>query len=305
MKKVLLCTSLIAFAIGLFFSCSSDDTLEFELPKIYNSPKVYLNHVNMVLDEQTYNDILNSEFLKTEFADLITNTATADDMETWSGIYITGETTYMEIFKEGDRKDYSRGCCAMGLSTEEPGEIDNIFVNIRENLNPNVKKVLRKRKLESTEIPWFYCLKCDGNEEKGKLNTTVIEYHEDYLKELMAGSDYPTSGISRKIYNNRYYKYSRLMNNITEITIAMDDDKVEDFCREMALFGYEINKKNGIINCKGPEILFKIVEQNDECKGITSLKFKLNDNKYGQQEYKFGPESVLKFNDDKTAVWTF
>jgi len=61
-------------------------------------PKVYVNHFFLIIDSATYKDIVESEFIKNEFATLEERTTVSNNNESWTGAYIYGESTYIEIF---------------------------------------------------------------------------------------------------------------------------------------------------------------------------------------------------------------
>jgi len=81
-------------------------------------PKVYLNHFFLNLDSQTYKDIVESDFIKNEFAHFEERITVVDESTSYSGAYIYGENTYFEFFDES--RPYSmklKGplCFALGI----------------------------------------------------------------------------------------------------------------------------------------------------------------------------------------------
>lgn len=59
-------------------------------------PKVYLNHSFLVIDSATYKDIVESDFIKNEFATFEVRTTISDNNESWTEAYIYGEKRYLE-----------------------------------------------------------------------------------------------------------------------------------------------------------------------------------------------------------------
>jgi hypothetical protein len=66
------------------------------------SPPVYFNHITIFLSPQTYAAILQSPFLRDEFSAFQERTVQRDG-GAWSytGIFISGQHTYLELFKAG------------------------------------------------------------------------------------------------------------------------------------------------------------------------------------------------------------
>ena len=71
-------------------------------------PPVFLDHVYVVLDGQTYKDIVRSEFMQNQFASFSEKT-TVLDSHPLSAAYIGGERTYIEMFEADKDPKFTRG----------------------------------------------------------------------------------------------------------------------------------------------------------------------------------------------------
>jgi hypothetical protein len=75
------------------------------------TPKVYLNHFYLIVDSSTYRDIVESDFIKNEFAHFEERTTVVGEGESCSGAHVYGENTYFEFFDESNSQKIRRKYC--------------------------------------------------------------------------------------------------------------------------------------------------------------------------------------------------
>jgi hypothetical protein len=86
-------------------------------------PMVEHNHFYVTVDRPTFEAIRQSKWLREEFANVSVSTHASGDNQ-WTGIYVSGLGTYVEIFAEG--ADFRLGQAGVGLFTQKPGGADDI-----------------------------------------------------------------------------------------------------------------------------------------------------------------------------------
>jgi hypothetical protein len=86
-------------------------------------PMVAHNHFYVTVDRPTFEAIRQSKWLREEFANVSVSTHAGGDNQ-WTGIYVSGVGTYVEIFCEGT--DFRLGQAGVGLFTQKPGGVDDI-----------------------------------------------------------------------------------------------------------------------------------------------------------------------------------
>ncbi len=93
---------------------------------------LYYNHAYGVFDRETADAIEHSAYLR-KFADFQVRTTTGADGETWTGRYLMGRETYLELFGVGDvpGQDGTLGCAGTGLSTERAGDLATVIERLR------------------------------------------------------------------------------------------------------------------------------------------------------------------------------
>lgn len=265
------------------------------------NPPVYFNHLYFVFDKESYHQIINSEFIKNEFGNFRVRTTTADNGKTWTGAYLFGEKNYFEIFTEAENYPLNKSGIAFGV--EEPNASEIYFQKLQAIFPNQTNKVLRTRLINNQETPWFYSINVDFKDEKAILFPWLMEYHQDVLQQIYPDLKPEESGITRQKYLARLFNPKRLFQDISEITLALNQIESNRFVKLLTAYNYKIQKSREKIIAHCPDIKFFILPAQN-ANGILELKINLMRKKKGQKEYRFGRNSILKFKD-KTAIWTF
>lgn len=265
-------------------------------------PSVYLNHLYIVLDKQTYDDIAASEFLRNEFASFEQRTTMADGGRSWTGTYLRGEQTYIEFFNSENKQGVELAKSAIAFGVEEAGAI-KLIQNQLNQVGGKVGNELTTKKIGERQVPWFYVVYVEYPKETLEFDRWIMEYHKDYQRERYSDLKAEENGITRKQILMRDYKPERYLRNISEITVALNEKEANRFTKELAAFNFKIETRGAKKVCFGSDIKLTIIPQT-ETEGIKELKITLSQKKKGQKTYKFGARSVLRFNG-KTAIWNF
>lgn len=263
---------------------------------------VYLNHLYIVLDKQTYDDIAASEFMRNQFADFEQKTTVASGGRSWTGTYIRGEQTYIELFNPENKQGYKQGRSAIGFGVEQSGGIE-IVQNQLSRVGGKVEHGLNSRKINEQEIPWFHLVYVEYPDSTSEFVRWVMEYHKDYQGARYSDLKPGENGITRRQYLMRDYKPERYLKNISEVTIALDKQEADRFTKELTAFNYKIETHGTMKICVGSDIKLIIVPKVDSTEGIKQIKMSLAREKKSQKIYKFGTHSILRFSG-RTATWT-
>jgi hypothetical protein len=289
---------------------SMNDGLENKLTAQSADP-VYLNHFFIVLDSQTYKEIKDTKFLREEFAPFEQRTTARTDI-TYTGIYFYGTSTYFEFFEPGG---YNRSEGSVGIASgiEAPGASVRLKQRLESYTKAPVFKNVVTRKVNEKEVPWFHSTGVVYKDRAAKLSTWLMEYHEDFLGNWYPDLSPKTRGITRKEFLERYTaridesekRKSKYFEDVVEMTLALDETEKAWFIKEREAFGYKIAGGENKTVLEGPDIRYTIIPKSPSSSAIVSFKMSLKRDKQGQKVYRFGPRSVLQFNDDRTATWSF
>ena len=263
--------------------------------------QVHLNHVIVHVDGPTRSAIAQSAFLKDEFAAFEAGTVAIEDGGGWSGLYIDGEQTYVEIFGPSP-SDTAGGAASICLGVDQAGGLESAAAALQEfghMSNPD----LVKRQLGGQEIPWFRYL--DLVDSGTSFTSSIMEYDKDFLRRSRPGLNPGQAGISRKHYNAARFRPERYLKDICEVSLALAPTDIALFASQLKALGYvERSEGEARIFC-GPEIKFRLTNSVASVKGVIALKLSLLKKKEGETIYRFGAGSVLHFDAECSATWSF
>ena len=298
-KGIIICWC-IFFILSLSSSlCNSAEEISHHIPA------VYLSHVYVYLDSTTYYSIRDSEFLKDRFAYVETRTTYADNGDSWTGTYIWGKNTYIEFFDIGNIEN--KGWSGIAYSVEAENGIDSLYSHFKNAGINNVAKGLRTRKVEDSDIPWFYWFGFSNEDSTATfiLNTWLMEYHHDYMKYKYPDIDPESINITRKLYNQEYFDDNLLLKNIIEIELALNEFDYNKLLKELKNYGYHVERKEESTIANGPDFRIIIRAQHEDKSGLCRIKFSLTGKQHEPQTVLFGSKSKLILHSDRTAEWHF
>ena len=267
-------------------------------------PPVYLNHVFVTVDQETYAAIGASKFLQDRFADVQSLSVQADRAQSWSGTYVRGRRTYLELFPAGGVTFRSVGDCGVGLGVETENGIASVYGSLQGAFHRKVRRRLRKRRVKNQLIPWFRYVYFVYAESHAPVNLWVMEYLPSYM-EFAKKPTVPGIGtISRERYNAPKFAKKRYLEDITRVTIALNQIRRRRLARVLRALGYYVSDASQRTVCKGPGVQFVLVPSTGSKKGIVELKMSLLKPIRHPVKLAFGGNSSLRLLR-RIATWTF
>ena len=269
---------------------------------------VFLNHINAVIDEKTYDEIVKSEFLKNEFCNSKEKT-NADKQRSWTGFYMTGESTYIEFFNNKNKQSLREMKIAqigVGFSVDTKEEFEKVFTLLKQKFADDIHDGLLEKKINNHLVPWFYYIEFKGDAsemlQKDTLDTWIMAYDKDYLKfKNMKQAD--KDSITRKEYNADLFDKNKFFKDIEEITYLLNDEVKQKFIERQTSLGYTCEEAEDFTICRGPEITFKLKPAGDQTCKLLQLGMSLNREVKDLKTYHIGNSTIELKN--KTATWTF
>ena len=212
---------------------------------------VYLNHLLIFLDAETYRSIGASGFLNEHFA--CSEERTTRDQATgmsWTGRYYYGRETYFE-FMDPDRTSWApRDALAFGIEQEGGSEI--LAGQLERALKRDITRFKRKRRYRDQDIPWFWTVDIPRKDD-ARLVSWVMEYDPGFLDHW--GPDLPpekpvsgTAGIARSGFLTRYRSAigddlpRRLFRDITSVTVTLPPNEADLLAVELGVYGYAVDQ---------------------------------------------------------------
>lgn len=267
-----------------------------------HSPAVFLNHVNTVLDAATHAAIAASDFVQRELASVVETTVTSGN-QAWTGLYLFGEHTYIELFASGTGVNRPRGSSAIAFGVEVPEAAHQLAERLT-NVSPAARHTLRTRTLGERDIPWFYQASINAAQYQDIVRSWVMEIHPNYLRTRFPDIDPAQDGIGRRHYLHRIYRPERLLQDIRHVTLALPPDERIRLEHELEILGYTVTQIEDRTEAEGPGLSFTLLPATPEARGLRRLDLTLTRPYRGLRTYRFGT-STLQFHDNLTATWTF
>jgi hypothetical protein len=167
--------------------------------------KIFLNHIYVVVDSETYSKIYESEYINNVFSGCEKRTTFADSGDSWSGFYIRGKNTYIEFFSP--QKSFNLqtvGNLGIAFSVDELEELDSVYSVLLEKMPQNVKKTTRDKQFGNDKsLKWFEYLPFTyGDTNPPKINTWIMTYYPEYFN-IFSSTIYTC--VNREIANKQGY----------------------------------------------------------------------------------------------------
>lgn len=266
------------------------------------TPSVFLNHMNRVLDAETYHAIAAHPFIQNVFASTVQTTVNSGK-QTWTGMYLFGEHTYIELFASGTGVQRPPGSSALAFGVEATGDATTIHDRLQ-TLDATATHTLRTRTLGTEDVPWFYQASRNASRFTDVVRSWVMEIHPDYMTTRFPDLDNTQNGIARHHYLHRIYRPNRLLQDIRHLTVAVPAQEKDALLRELQAFGYTLTTEGLATHATGPGITLTLMPATETQQGIICIGLALTRPHQGPSRYQLG-QSTLQFHNDGTATWTF
>ena len=266
-----------------------------------------LNHFYIVLDSATYKAIEQSPFLRREFAVTEQRTTTRTDI-TYTGVYFYGANTYFEFFDVANQTMGRLGDAGIAFGVDQPGGLEAIKRRLGDQFSIAPEPITRQ--FQQKQVPWFYTAGFANFPPDSGLRIWAMEYHPRFLAEWNPPSGGASEGVSRRQVLQRYAavlndKAARpYLEDVVALTIAVDDATQKRFAELGRRLGYGSQVEGTTTILKGPDIELRLIPQTDKLRGIREITMRVA-RKPEQAEFRFGPGSVLKFQANGLATWSF
>ena len=265
---------------------------------------VPLNHFYLTVDSETFAAIEGSEFLRSEFAAFERRTTVRTD-KTYTGIYFYGTHTYFEFFDVANSGGFKLGDSGIAFGVEVPDATKTLQTRLGA-LAPQ----LVTRQYKDVQVPWFYMLNLVGESGNSVITSWVMEYHPQFLLDWNPSND-GNQGILRNNILSRYKSVlnkvpsNPLLDDIVGLTIAADREMITNLTRICERLGYRSHVRGDTVELHGPDLTLHLIPESPSARGIKQIEFRVRRKPKGQAEFHFGNRSLLKFQSEQQALWTF
>ena len=264
---------------------------------------LYYNHAWGTLDRATADAVEHSRYLR-DFASVEVRTTTGADGKVWTGRYLRGRETYLEIFGPGDvpGKDGEPGSAALGLSTERDGDIEKLGVRLRAAGQKPIEFLQTRDFGDGKPVPWFDSVFLI--ETYDRFGAWAMEYRDEYLNDprsKVGPAKFP-GDVTRERYLPDTYK-DKMMRDITFVRIAVTASDLAATKPLLRAGGFSLrtDQDSLVASRGGTTMRFDAVPMGQT--GLKRVEFDLN-RPVAKHVEQLGT-STLVVGPGKRAVWTF
>ncbi|GAA3642046.1 hypothetical protein GCM10022267_30730 [Lentzea roselyniae] len=264
---------------------------------------LYYNHARGTLDRATADAIEHSPYLR-DFADFEVRTTTGAGGEKWTGRYLRGQETYLEIFGVGDiaGQDGELGSAALALSTERDGDIDTVKARLVASGVTPIDFLQTRDFGDHKPVPWFDALL--PVERYERFGAWAMEYRDEYFADprSQTGPARFPGDVTRERYLPERYR-DKLMRNISFIRIAVT---ARDLATTMPLLrtgGFFVRTEPGGVVASRGGVTIRLDEVALGQTGLKRVQFELNH--AAERHVQRLGNSTLVVGPGAHAAWTF
>ncbi|MDR8412877.1 DUF5829 family protein [Nonomuraea sp. 3-1Str] len=271
-----------------------------------DSQLLFYNHAYSVVDRATADAIEHSDYLK-EFANFEVRTTTGGGM-TWTGRYLYGRQTYIELFGENDLpgQDGLFGSAGLGVSTEHAGDLATVTDRLKALGITDPAKYRQTRDFgDGVKVPWFDTIRT-FSDQYDAFDPWAMEYLPEYFADPRSKTEpesYP-GDVSRERYLSDAYS-THLMRDVTAVHMGVTERDLATAVPLLKAGGFSVRTISGggiIAVGGGTTIRLDAVARAQA--GLKQVTFSLNKTITYQDEVQIG-RSTLLVGPGTRAVWNF
>lgn len=290
-RRLVLAPVTIAAAVGL----ASGGVAVAE--PVHDPQTLYFNHGYGVIDRATADAIEHSDYLRT-FANFELRTTTGADGSTWTGRYLYGRETYLELLGVGDIADYPYGQVGLAVSVENDGEL----ATVEQRLDDPFTALQTRDFGDGVPVPWFDYVYT--TQELDGFFAWGMEWRDEYFADPRGKTepaDHP-GDVGRERYLNDGYR-ERLMRDVTGVHMALTARDLANTLPLLEAGGFRIRTTpGGAIAQGGGTTLYFAAVPLDQI-GLRQVDFSLN--RFAHRHVEQIGQSKLVVGPGTRAVWTF
>ncbi|MER6716177.1 DUF5829 family protein [Streptomyces sp. NPDC000877] len=267
---------------------------------------LFYNHAYGVLDRATADAIEHSSYLR-EFAHFQVRTTTGSGGQTWTGRYLMGRETYLELFGVGDLpgKDGTLGAAGLAVSTERAGDLPTVIERLRKQGVTDPIEFRQTRDFgDGVPVPWFDAV--FTTDQYDLFGAWGMEYRPEYFADPRGNTE-PAAhpgDVGRERYLPDTYR-DRLMRDVTGIRLAVTARDLAATVPLLEAGGFAVRSLPGggaVAKGGGTTIRFDVVPLDQV--GLRQVEMSLNRPVPYRHEERIG-HSALVVGPGARAVWTF
>ena len=233
----------------------------------------FYNHSYGVLDDVTADAIEHSTYLH-EFANFEVRTTTGGG-ETWTGRYLKGRETYVELFGPDDLADATEGAGGLAISPDRQGGNGKILDRLRRSGIDPIEYQQTRDFGDGIPVPWFDAIFTSSTTEA--FFPWAMEYEPSYFDDPRSETEpasYP-GDLSRERYLSDKYA-ARLMRDLTSVRFGVTAHDFDATVPLLRAGGFSIKSIPGGVIAKSDFTTIRLDRVARANAGLKQIQFRLN-----------------------------
>ncbi|MFI0975426.1 DUF5829 family protein [Streptomyces sp. NPDC021093] len=264
------------------------------------------NHAYGVLDRATADAVEHSAYLR-EFANFQVRTTTGSGGQTWTGRYLLGRETYLELFGVGDLpgQDGTLGAAGMGISVERSGELAKVIQRLRDQGVEHPVEYHQTRDFgDGIPVPWFDAV--FTTDVYDSFGAWGMENRQEYFADPRSKTEPPNypGDVGRERVLPDVYR-DRMMRDVTSIRLAVTARDLANTVPLLRAGGFAVRDVAGDgVVARGGTTTIRLDAVPRERVGLRQVGMALNRPAKHRHEERLG-SSTLTVGPGPRAVWNF
>jgi len=207
-----------------------------------DSAGVVISHIFFCIDSVSYQNLFNNDFIAKAFA-YSSESSSKTLTDSWTGKYLNGRQSYIEVFKTADNKTRPQlgdkfGDVGIVFRTKKPGDIQKINDQIKIDKRDDSLELM-KYESGGKIIPFNYNLYL-SNDLQETFRPYAEEFTTDFLKLCGFNESEINGGITEEQFREkrRGKKYEKLYDNIEKIELTLTREEFEYLAASLKYFGF-------------------------------------------------------------------
>ena len=259
-------------------------------------PPVYFNHATIFIPPAAYDALRQSAFLRDQFSAFQERTVQRDG-GTWSytGIFISGQHTYLEFFKAGQNSHFG--------DTIAGQIVFNMWVDDRKQL-PLFKDRL------AAETGANLLIETARNGQNAPMYDAVVTKEgpaSDFGPGMRVDSyikGYYPDGVTREKRLEKGFVADRQLRDITGFTLTVDDAERNRLIQQFRAYAYDVKADGATQVVSGPEVTFTLVLAKPNTPRMLTIDLSMNRATTAEQTSKFDDGGELRIRGN-AGTWVF
>lgn len=265
--------------------------------------EVGLNHVYVVLDEETFAAARDSELMKTRFASVDTGLPKfAPPQANSQRLYIRGKTTYLELL--GPRNPFNEpvGKIGLALGVDTLPLLDAVQAAWSASLGAAADRYNVEWKKATPAVPWYEVIQHRSTSANPHLVLWASAYRPEFLPWLYPHRSAHGNRGSRADFLAPLFRPERVFQDVTALTIAVPEELRQQIARQLQAVGYRRVERGESLELQAVGWTLTLLASSADRQGLLSMT--LATNREGGANIVLGSRSTIVF-DTRSALWRF